>query len=91
MRRYFAAERAKGRTPSGAELDRLVGRDPRNGAGRKARARYLAETQQPTGETRTALVPAPAGGGQDLAAVRLRPVPPSPADPELPQGVAADA
>jgi hypothetical protein len=38
-----AAERAAGRTPSGAELDRVCGRDPRNGAGRKARARYLRE------------------------------------------------
>jgi hypothetical protein len=43
MRAYWAAERAKGRTPSGAELDRVVGRNPDNGAGRKARARYLRE------------------------------------------------
>ena len=43
MRAHWAAERAAGRTPSGAELDRVCGRDPRNGAGRKARARYLRE------------------------------------------------
>jgi hypothetical protein len=43
MRAHWAAERAAGRTPSGAELDRICGRDPRNGAGRKARARYLRE------------------------------------------------
>jgi hypothetical protein len=43
MRAHWAAARAAGRTPSGAELDRVCGRDPRNGAGRKARARYLRE------------------------------------------------
>jgi hypothetical protein len=43
MRAWWAAERAAGRTPSGAELDRICGRDPRNGSGRKARARYLRE------------------------------------------------
>jgi hypothetical protein len=43
MRAHWAAERAAGRTPSGAELDRVCGRNPRNGAGRKARARYLRE------------------------------------------------
>jgi hypothetical protein len=43
MRAHWAAERAAGRAPSGAELDRVCGRDPRNGAGRKARARYLRE------------------------------------------------
>ncbi len=43
MRAWWAAERAAGRTPSGAELDRVCGRDPRNGTGRKARARYLRE------------------------------------------------
>ena len=43
MRAHWAAERAAGRTPSGAELDRVCGRDPRNGAGRKAPARYLRE------------------------------------------------
>ena len=43
MRAHWAAARATGRTPSGAELDRVCGRDPRNGAGRKARARYLRE------------------------------------------------
>jgi hypothetical protein len=91
MRRYFAAERAKGRTPSGAELDRLVGRDPRNGAGRKARARYLAEAQQTTSDTGDRQLPAsgPAGTG---AAVRLRPLPPTstPADAGR-EGVAAGA
>jgi Protein of unknown function (DUF2637) len=91
MRRYFAAERAKGRTPSGAELDRLVGRDPRNGTGRKARARYLAEAQQASADAPASTVPvsAPAGTG---AAVRLRPLPPTPtpAD-EGREGVAAGA
>jgi hypothetical protein len=43
MRAHWAAARAAGRTPSGAELDRVCGRDPHNGAGRKARARYLRE------------------------------------------------
>jgi hypothetical protein len=43
MRAWWAAERAAGRTPSGAELDRVCGRDPKNGTGRKARARYLRE------------------------------------------------
>jgi hypothetical protein len=43
MRACWAAQRAAGRTPSGAELDRVCGRDPRNGSGRKARARYLRE------------------------------------------------
>jgi hypothetical protein len=43
MRVWWAAQRAAGRTPSGAELDRVCGRDPRNGSGRKARARYLRE------------------------------------------------
>jgi Protein of unknown function (DUF2637) len=43
MRTHWAAERTAGRTPSGAELDRVCGRNPRNGAGRKARARYLRE------------------------------------------------
>jgi hypothetical protein len=43
MRAWWAAQRAAGRTPSGAELDRACGRDPRNGSGRKARARYLRE------------------------------------------------
>jgi hypothetical protein len=43
MRAYWAAARTAGRTPTGAELDRVCGRDPRNGAGRKARARYLRE------------------------------------------------
>jgi Protein of unknown function (DUF2637) len=76
MRRYFAAERAKGRTPSGAELDRLVSRDPRNGAGRKARARYLTEAQQASADAPASTVPGstPAGNG---TAVRLRPLPPT--------------
>jgi hypothetical protein len=43
MRACWAAERAAGRTPSGAALDRVCGRDPKNGSGRKARARYLRE------------------------------------------------
>jgi hypothetical protein len=43
MRAWWAAERAAGRTPSGAELDRVCARDPKNGTGRKARARYLRE------------------------------------------------
>jgi hypothetical protein len=43
MRAWWAAQRAAGRTPSGAELDRVCGRDPRNGSGRKARARYRRE------------------------------------------------
>jgi pyruvate dehydrogenase E2 component (dihydrolipoamide acetyltransferase) len=43
MRAWWAAERAAGRTPSGAELDRVCGRDPNNGTGRKARARFLRE------------------------------------------------
>jgi hypothetical protein len=43
MRAHWGAARVAGRTPSGAELDRVCGRDPRNGAGRKARARYLRE------------------------------------------------
>jgi hypothetical protein len=43
MRAFWAAERAAERTPSGAELDRVCGRDPRNGTGRKARSRYLRE------------------------------------------------
>ena len=34
MRAWWAAQRAAGRTPSGAELDRACGRDPRNGSGR---------------------------------------------------------
>jgi hypothetical protein len=91
MRRYFAAERAKGRTPSGAELDRLVGRDPRNGAGRKARARYLAEAQQTTSDPDDQQVSGsvPAGTG---AAVRLRPLPLAPAEAEAGrEGVAAGA
>jgi hypothetical protein len=65
MRAHWAAARAAGRTPSGAELDRVCGRDPRNGAGRKARARYLREETAgrfhapqpapvPTGEAATA-------------------------------------
>jgi hypothetical protein len=43
MRAWWAAQRAAGHTPSGAELDRVCGRDPRNGTGRKARARYLRD------------------------------------------------
>jgi hypothetical protein len=57
MRAYWSAERAKGRMPSGAELDRHVGRDPSNGAGRKARARYLREEAQ--GRFTAPAVPAP--------------------------------
>jgi Protein of unknown function (DUF2637) len=81
MRRYFVAERTKGRTPSGAELDRLVGRDPRNGAGRKARARYLAEAQQASADAPASTAPGstPAGNG---TAVRLRPLLPTPTDAE---------
>jgi hypothetical protein len=91
MRRYFAAERAKGRTPSGAELDRLVGRDPRNGAGRKARARYLAEAQQASADAPASTAPGstPAGNG---TAVRLRPLLPTPTDAEAErEGVGAGA
>jgi hypothetical protein len=43
MRAWWAAERAAGRTPSGADLDRVCGRNPKNGTGRKARARFLRE------------------------------------------------
>jgi hypothetical protein len=69
MRAHWAAERAAGRTPSGAELDRVCGRDPRNGAGRKARARYLREeaagrfhTPGPVPASEPAAVPAPGPG-----------------------------
>ena len=47
MRAYWQAERAKGRTPGGAELARAAGLDPVTGAGRKARRRYLTEEPQP--------------------------------------------
>jgi hypothetical protein len=59
MRAYWQAERAKGRTPGGAELARAAGLDPETGAGRKARRRYLAEAAtappatRPATETRT--------------------------------------
>ena len=76
MRAHWAAERISGRTPSGAELDRVCGRDPRNGAGRKARARYLREeaagrfhAPQP--------VPVPARGSAAAVPAPV-PVPPSP-------------
>jgi len=67
MRAHWLRERANGRTPSGAELDRHVGRDPANGAGRKARARYLREEAEgrliaPAPEPpSSAPVPGPAG------------------------------
>jgi len=60
MRAWWAAERAAGRTPSGAELDRVCGRDPKNGIGRKARARYLRE--EAAGRFR-ALAPGPEPAG----------------------------
>jgi hypothetical protein len=84
MRAWWAAERAAGRTPSGAELDRVCGRDPRNGAGRKARARYLREeaagrfhAPEPVPVPVPAGDPAAAGSGPIPAAdpVRSGPVP----------------
>ena len=83
MRAHWAAERAAERTPSGAELDRVCGRDPRNGAGRKARARYLREeadgrfhAPQPVPVPAD---PAAAGSGPIPAADPVRPGP-GPAD-----------
>jgi hypothetical protein len=60
MRAYWAGERAKGRTPGGAELDRVVGRNPDNGAGRKARARYLREEAEGRLAAPAGAVPGPA-------------------------------
>ena len=78
MRAHWATERAAGRTPSGAELDRMCGRDPRNGAGRKARARYLRE--EAAGRSRTPQ-PVPIPASEPPAAVPV-PVPgPVPAGP----------
>jgi hypothetical protein len=69
MRAWWAAERAAGRTPSGAALDRVCGRDPRNGTGRRARARYLREeaagrfwAPQPAPAEPGAGPPVPVGG-----------------------------
>jgi hypothetical protein len=77
MRAWWAAQRAAGRTPSGAELelDRVCGRDPRNGAGRKARARYLRE--EAAGRFH---VPQPVPAPEPGAAVPV-PVPDHAADP----------
>jgi hypothetical protein len=60
MRAYWAGERAKGCTPGGAELDRVVGRNPDNGAGRKARARYLREEAEGRFTVPAGAVPGPA-------------------------------
>jgi hypothetical protein len=60
MRAHWAAERSRGRTPSGAELDRVVGRNPDNGAGRKARSRYLREEAEGRFAASTSSVPGPA-------------------------------
>ena len=85
MRAHWAAERAAGRTPSGAELDRVCGRDPRNGAGRKARARYLRE--EAAGRFHAPKpVPVPSG---DPAAAGSGPIPA--ADPVRPSPVPADS
>jgi hypothetical protein len=95
MRAWWAAERAGGRTPSGAELDRVCGRDPRNGSGRKARARYLREeaagrfrTPQPAPAAEpaaSALVPdrrpATGPGTPTLGAPATRRVPDPPGSP----------
>ena len=43
MRAYWDAELDAGRIPSGADLDRHVGRDPAAGYGRQLRKRWLAE------------------------------------------------
>jgi hypothetical protein len=59
MRAYWAAERSRGRTPSGAELDRVVGRNPDNGTGRKARSRYLREEAEGQFAGPTSSVPGP--------------------------------
>jgi hypothetical protein len=73
MRAHWAAERSRGRMPSGAELDRVVGRNPDNGTGRKARSRYLREEAQGRFATSTSSVPGPdpvAGlGGRAAAGV----------------------
>ncbi len=60
MRAHWAVERSRGRTPSGAELDRVVGRNPDNGAGRKARSRYLREEADGRFTAPTSGVPGPA-------------------------------
>ena len=60
MRAHWAAERSRGRTPSGAELDRVVGRNPDNGTGRKARSRYLREEAEGRFAVPTSSVPGPA-------------------------------
>ena len=97
MRAWWAAERAAGRTPSGAELDRVCGRDPRNGSGRKARARYLREeaagrfrTPQPAptaAPAESGLVPdrrpaiVPGSGAPTPGIPATRPVPDLPESP----------
>jgi hypothetical protein len=87
MRAWWAAQRAAGRTPSGAELDRVCGRDPRNGSGRKARARYLREeaagrfwAPQPGPAEPGASAPAPDGAtsGGTVHAVPAQPASPAP-------------
>jgi hypothetical protein len=98
MRAWWAAQRAAGRTPSGAELDRACGRDPRNGTGRKARARYLREEAagrfrapqpQPASAARPG-APAPAAPGPDGATgtgtviPAARPASPSPVPAAVP-------
>jgi hypothetical protein len=70
MRAHWAAERSRGRTPSGAELDRVVGRNPDNGAGRKARSRYLREEAEGRFTAPTSGVPGPAP-----ASIPAEPVP----------------
>jgi hypothetical protein len=62
MRAYWAAERSRGRTPSGADLDRVVGRNPDNGTGRKARSRYLREEADGRFTASTSSVPGPGPG-----------------------------
>jgi Protein of unknown function (DUF2637) len=91
MRAHWLGERANGRTPSGAELDRHVGRDPANGAGRKARARYLREEAEgrlivpaPAPEPPPSTAPVPAG---PTSAVSVPGVP----DPAVPAASAAPA
>jgi hypothetical protein len=64
MRAYWDAQRAAGQLPTGAELDRHVGRDPSQGYGRQLRKRWLAE-ESPAEQARTLeLVTAGASAGE---------------------------
>lgn len=80
MRALWDTERAAGRTPSGADLNRVAGLDPNSSTGRKACRRYRTEETSPAETTGPAATAGP---------VPLRPVPSEPVDETGPDTPAA--